>query len=90
MDNRGLGAVCEDGDGCRGLVIGQKFWGEPYLERGFCIGLDYLRSCDLGVTAPCVDVLDVEWGFAYVSCCYGACYGSLPFWERSEVNLLLR
>ena len=64
MDNRGLRTVCGDGDGCQGLGIGQKFWGEAYLERGFCIGLDYLRSCDLGVTASGVNVLDVEWGFA--------------------------
>ena len=68
VGNRGLGAVCEDGHGCRGLVIGQKFWVKDYLERVFRIRVDYLRSCDLGITAPCVNSLDVECGLAYVLC----------------------
>ena len=88
VDNRDLGAVCEDGGGCRGLVIWQRFWVDDYLERAICIGLEHLWSCDLGITAPCVNVLDTEWRLAYVSCCYGSCYRSFPFWERSEVNPL--
>ncbi len=69
VDNRGLGAVREDSRGCRSLVIGQKFWVEGYLERVFRIGLDDLRSCDFRITASRVKPLDVERGFAYVSCC---------------------
>lgn len=69
VNNRGLGAVCEDGGGCRGLVIGQCFWVDDYLERAICIGLDVLWTCDFGITAPCVNVLDAEWRLADVSCC---------------------
>ena len=69
VNNRGLGTVSEDGGGCRGLLTRQKFWVEDYLERAFCIGLDHLWCCDFGVTAPCVNPVDVEWIFAYVSCC---------------------
>ena len=66
------------------------FWVEPYLERAICIRLDDCRCCDFGVTASCMNPLDVEWGFAYVSCCDQSCYGSLPFRKRSKMNLLLR
>ena len=69
VDNRGLGTIREDGRGCRSLVGGQEFWVDDYLERAFCIGLDYLRCCDFRITAPCVNPVDVEWMFAYVSCC---------------------
>ena len=89
VDHRGLRAVGEDNRGCGSLVIGQKFWVEGYLERAFRIGLDHLWCCDFGVTTSCVNPVDVEWVFAYVSCCQGSCYGPFPFGERSEVNLLL-
>ena len=69
VGNRGLRAVGKDSRGCCSLVIGQKFWVEDYLERVFCIGLDYFRSCDFRITASRVNPLDVEWGLAYVSCC---------------------
>lgn len=89
MGNRGFGAVCEDGGGCRGLASGQKFWVEDYPECGFCIGLDALWTCDFGITASCMDALDVEWRPADVSRCYGSRYRSFPFRERSEVYLLV-
>ena len=89
IHNRGLGTVREDGRSCRGLVIGQRFWVDDYLERAICIGLEDLWSRDFGITAPSVNSVDVEWGLACVSCCYGSYYGSFPFRERSEVNLLL-
>ena len=68
-DIRGFGTVCEDGSGCRGLDIGQEFWGEAYLERGFRIGLNRRWSCDVDVTAPSMNPVDVEWIFTDVSCC---------------------
>ena len=56
-----LRAVCENSCCCRSLVSGQVFWVEDYLERAIRIRLDDPRGRDFGVTASCVNPLDVEW-----------------------------
>ena len=84
---RGIG---EDRRRCCGLIGRQCFGVEDDVERCFSIRSNLFGCCDFGVTAACVDVLDTERPFAYVSCCYGACYGAFPFWKRAEVNPLLR
>ena len=89
IDNRGFRAVCEDSSGYRGFISGQEFGIDGYLKRAFFIRLDNIRPCDFGVTAPRLNLLDVECGSTYISCCQRLCYGPFPFWKRSEVNLLL-
>ena len=90
IDNRGFRAVCENSSGYRGFIRGQEFGVEDYLECAFFIRLDDIRPCDFSVTASRLNPLDVKCGSTYISCCQRLCYRTLPFWERSEVNLLLR
>ena len=80
----GFEAIGENGRGCRSLIRRQDFWVDGYVERCFLIGSDLFGSCNSCVTATCVYPLNAEYVFAYISCGYGSCDGTVPFWRAPK------
>ena len=75
-DNRSFGAVCEMVDVAEVVSVGRVsglmvMWNVPSLSGRNCRG-----PCDLGITASCPHVLNLERIFACIACCYRSGYGT--------------